>query len=106
MNVVDAATGQPIPGATCRVWNRRADGTYNIFEQTVVATATPGIFEFGWQPWPGFNPMNNYDNAKIVKAWAPGYSPAAQWSCVYDAQKAKTFENKNIFEITVALSPQ
>lgn len=106
VRVVDATTGQLVPGATCRVWNRRVDGTFNNFEQTVVATATAGEFHFRWEPYPDFSPLNNYDNMKIVKAWAPGYAPAAQWEWIYDAQKARTWELKDSFEITVALSPQ
>jgi hypothetical protein len=106
VRVVDATTGLPIPGATCRAWNRRVDGTYNIFEQTVVATATPGEFEFAWAPYPTHSPLSNYDNAKIVKAWAPGYTAAAQWESVYDAQKARTWDLKDVFEITIALTPQ
>jgi hypothetical protein len=106
VSVVDAVTGQPIPGATCRAWNRRVDGTYNNFEQTVVPGASPGLFEFRWEPYPGFVPLNNYDNAKIIKAWAPGYAPKAQWESIYDAQKAKVVEDKEFFEITIALTPQ
>jgi hypothetical protein len=72
----------------------------------VLATATPGVFNFAWQPYPGSSPLNNYDNAKLLKAWAPGYNPAAQWACIYDAQKSKTVEGKNLFEVIVPLTAQ
>jgi hypothetical protein len=106
VSVVDAVTGQPIPNATFRAWNRRNPGTFDIFEQTVTATATPGVFEFSWSPYPGVWVFGNWDNMKILKAWAPGYVAKAQWEWLYDAQKAKTVENKSIFEVTIRLTPQ
>lgn len=106
VSVVDAVTGQAIPNATFRAWNRRNPGTFDIFEQTVTATATPGVFEFGWSPYPGVWAFGNWDNMKILKAWAPGYAPKAQWEWIYDAQKAKTVENKAVFDVTIRLTPQ
>lgn len=106
VRVVDGATGHLIPGATCRTWNRQANGTLGFFEQNVVGAAESGEFTFAWTPYPDASPATNLDNAKIVKAWAPGYTPAAQWESLYDAQKARVWDLSEEFVITIALNPE
>ena len=43
---------------------------------------------------------------ELLKAYAPGYTAAAQWTTVYDAQKAKLVDGQTTFEVTLALTPQ
>jgi hypothetical protein len=104
VSVVDATSGQPIPGSTLRVWNRR---NYDSnFEHIVSATATPGTFTFTWAPYPHVSVFGNYDNMKILKAWAPGYTAKALWEWIYDAQKARLVDGVTEFQITVSLQPE
>jgi hypothetical protein len=105
ISVVDATTGQPIPGATLRVWNRPNPGPMSGQERVVVPTAAPGVFEFHWTSDSASTPLNNWDNSKLLKAFASGYQPKAQWEWIYDAQRVKTVDNVDVWEITVALDP-
>jgi hypothetical protein len=105
VKVVDAQSGAPIPTASLRVWNRQNPTSPNsTYEETVTATGTPGIFNFRWTGAPA--PMNSNENAKLLKAFAPGYAPAAQWTTVYDAQKARLIDGQLVFEVIVSLTPQ
>ncbi|HEV2839747.1 MAG TPA: hypothetical protein VGW39_00335, partial [Chthoniobacterales bacterium] len=105
ISVVDANSGQPIPDATLRIWNRPNPGPMGGQERTVVATGTPGVFEFNWTADSSFTPLNDWDNGKLLKAFASGYQPKAQWEWIYDAQRVKTVDNSDVWEITVALDP-
>ena len=103
--VVVAGTGAPVTGATVRVWNRRNPGTYGDFEEPVSATSAPNEFRFKWSPTLNDNILGSWDNAKIVKVWAPGFTDRAQWATLFDAQKTKTIDGSDMFVITVALTP-
>jgi len=105
ISVVDANSGQPIPNATLRIWNRPNPGPTGGQERTVVSTDTPGVFEFNWTADSSYTPLNNWDNGKLLKAFASGYQPKAQWEWIYDAQRVKTVDNADVWQITVALSP-
>jgi hypothetical protein len=105
ISVVDANSGQPIPSATLRIWNRPNPGPMGGQERTVVATSTPGVFEFNWTADSSFTPLNDWDNGKLLKAFASGYQPKAQWEWIYEAQRVKTVDNSDLWEITVALDP-
>jgi hypothetical protein len=105
ISVVDASTGQPIPAAALRIWNRPNPGPMGGQERTVFATSTPGVFEFNWTADSSFTPLNNWDNGKLLKAFASGYQPKAQWEWIYDAQRVKTVDNAEVWKITVALDP-
>jgi hypothetical protein len=105
IRVVDSTTGQNIPGATLRIWNQPNPGPMSSQERTVVATSTPGVFEFNWTADSSFVPLNNWDNGKLLKAFANGYVAKAQWEWIYDAQRVKTLDNSDTWEITVALDP-
>jgi hypothetical protein len=105
ISVVDASTGQPIPGATLRIWNRPNPGPTGGQERTVVSTSTPGVFEFNWTADASYTPLNDWDNGKLLKAYANGYPAKAQWEWIYDAQRIKTVDNSDVWEITVALDP-
>jgi hypothetical protein len=105
IRVVDATTGQIIPSATLRIWNQPNPGPMSGQERVVVPTSTPGIFEFNWTADSSFTPLNSWDNGKLVKAYANGYQPKAQWEWIYDAQRVKTVDNSDVWEITVALDP-
>jgi hypothetical protein len=105
VRVVDASTGQLIPGASLRIWNRpQPNGTSNE-ERTVLSTGTPGVFEFNWTPDPQETALNDWENGKLLKAFASGYQSKPQWEWVYDAQRVKTVDNLDEWEITVALEP-
>lgn len=104
VKVVDAQSGNPIPGAALRVWNRTTPAAPNTtYEETVTPTA-PGQFRFSWTGGPA--PFNSNENAKLLKATAPGYAPAAQWSTVYEAQKARLIDGKFSFEIIIPMTAQ
>lgn len=106
VSVVDASNGQPIPNATLRIWNRPNPGSTGAAEERpVMATSTPGVFEFDWTNGSSGSPLSNYENAKLLKAFANGYQPRAQWEWIYDAQRLKTVDNADVWEITVALDP-
>ena len=105
VSVVDGSTGQPIPGATLRIWNRPAPVPTGMEERPVLPTSTPGVFEFDWNNGSPASPLSNSDNGKLLKAYATGYQPKAQWEWIYDAQRVKTVENSDVWEITVALDP-
>lgn len=105
VRVLDSLTGAPIPTSTLRVWNRRNPGTYGFFENLVNGTTTPGVFTFKWEPYPYVGIFGNYDNAKILKAYAPGYTPHAQWEWLYDAQREKCYYGRNEFKVTIRLTP-
>ncbi|MBI5381461.1 MAG: hypothetical protein HZA31_06135 [Opitutae bacterium] len=104
VKVVNAQTGLPITGSTLRVWNRQNPVPPNdTYEETVTAAGPAGLFSFRWTGAPV--PLNSAENAKLIKAFAPGYTPAAQWITVYDAQKARLIDGKSSLEITIALTP-
>jgi hypothetical protein len=104
VKVVDAQSGAPISGGSVRVWNRQSPTAPNsTYEETVTASSSPGAFTFSWSGTP---PLDNNSNAKLVKAYAPGYNPSAQWITVYDAQAARLIEGKSTFEVTIALTHQ
>lgn len=105
ISVVDANSGQPIPNATLRIWNQPNPGPVSGQERVVVNTGTPGVFEFHWTADSSYIPLNSWDNGKLLKAFASGYQPKAQWEWIYDAQRVKTVENADVWEITVALDP-
>jgi hypothetical protein len=105
VKVVDAGTGQPIPGVTLRIWNRPAPVPTGMEERPIVPTGTPGVFEFDWNNGSPASPLSNADNGKLLKAFAAGYQSRAQWEWIYDAQRVKTVENSDVWEITVALDP-
>jgi hypothetical protein len=105
ISVVDATSGQPISGATLRIWNRPNPSPTGGQELAVATTGTPGVFEFNWIGDSTLPPLNNWDNGKLLKAFASGYQPKAQWEWIYDAQRVKTVDNADVWEITVALDP-
>jgi hypothetical protein len=105
IKVVDSTSGALISGATLRIWNRQNPGPTSGQERTVVPTSTPGVFEFNWTADASFTPLNNWDNGKLLKAFANGYQSKAQWEWIYDAQRVKTVDNSDVWEITVALDP-
>lgn len=105
ITVVDSNSGQPIPTATLRIWNRPNPGPTSSLERTVVTTGTPGVFEFNWTADSSFVPLNNWDNGKLLKAFADGYQPKAQWQWIYDAQRVKTVDNSDTWTLTIALDP-
>jgi hypothetical protein len=105
VKVLDAQTQAPISGATVRVWNRSSPTPpYGTYEETVMTTGTPGTYTFAWTGAP--NPLNSAQNAKLVKASAPGYTAAGGWVMIYDAQKAKLVDGRTTFEVTLLLTPQ
>jgi hypothetical protein len=103
ISVVDANTGQPIPSAILRIWNQPNPGPMSGQERVVVPMSTPGVFEFNWTADSSYTPLNSWDNGKLLKAFASGYQPKAQWEWIYDAERVKTFDNSDVWEITVAL---
>lgn len=105
VSVVDANSGQPLSTASLRVWNRPNPGSDGGQEGVVVATGTPGIFEFHWTSGVDPTPLNNWENGRLLKAFASGYQAKAQWEWIYDAQRVKTVDNADVWEITVALDP-
>jgi hypothetical protein len=105
VSVVDASTGQPISSASLRVWNRPNPGSDGGQEGAVVTTETPGVFEFHWTSGVDPTPLNNWENGRLLKAFATGYQPKAQWEWIYDAQRVKTVDNADVWQITVALNP-
>lgn len=105
VRIVAAGTGAPIPGATVRVWNRRNPGTYGDFEAPVSPTSDPAEFRFPWSPNITNNVFGNWDNAKIVKVSAPGFTAKAQWATIYEAQKTRTIDGSDIYVVTVELTP-
>jgi hypothetical protein len=105
VRVVAAGTGTPITGATVRVWNRRNPGSYGDFEAPVSATSDPSEFRFPWSPRPSIYVFGNWDNAKIVKVWAPGFAAKAQWTTIYEAQATKIIDGSDVLVITVELTP-
>jgi hypothetical protein len=105
VRVVAAGTGQPIPGATVRVWNRRNPGSYGDYEQPVTPTTDPAEFRFSWSSINDGYVFGSWDNAKLVKVWAPGYTAQAQWTSIYDAQKTKTIDGSDMVVVTVELTP-
>jgi hypothetical protein len=105
VSIVDASTGQPISSASLRVWNRPNPGPDGGQEGAVVTTGTPGVFEFHWTSGVDPTPLNNWENGRLLKAFATGYQPKAQWEWIYDGQRVKTVDNADVWEITVALDP-
>jgi hypothetical protein len=106
VTVVDASTGQPISGAMVRMWHRPSPtGSPGAEEWVQPIFELAGTFEFSWTGANQWNPFNSYDNAKLLKAYAPGYQPKAQWEWLYDAQRLKIVDNSDVWEITVALEP-
>lgn len=105
VSVVDANTGQPIAGSSLRIWNRPNPSATGGQERTVLSGGTPGVYEFNWTPDPQESPLGNWENGKLLKASATGYQPKAQWEWIYDAQRVKTVDNLDVWEITVALTP-
>jgi hypothetical protein len=105
VRVIDAQTQALISGASVRVWNRSTPlPPYQTYEETVSAGTSGGTFTFAWTGAP--NPLNAAQNAKIVKAYAPGYTPSAGWVTIYDAQKSKIVNGQTVFEVTLQLTPQ
>ena len=104
-STMSASAGVPIPGATVRVWNRRNPATYGNFEAPVSATSDPSEFRFPWASTITSYVFGSSDNAKIVKVWAPGFTPKAQWTTIYEAQKTRTIDGSDIFVVTVELTP-
>jgi len=92
------------PGATLRVWNRRNPGTFDIFENTVTPTATLGLFTFKWEPYPSVTPLNPWDDAKFLKAYAPGYTAKAQLEWIFDAQRDKCLYGLDVYRLTIRLT--
>ncbi|HEV2885170.1 MAG TPA: hypothetical protein VGW36_09950, partial [Pyrinomonadaceae bacterium] len=105
VTVVDANTRQPISGATLRMWQRPTPTGFVGAEEWAQPIGTSGTFEFSWMGTNTWSPFNSYDNAKLLKAYAPGYQPKAQWEWIYDAQRVKTVDNLDVWNITVALDP-
>ncbi len=106
VEVLDDVTGQPIPRASLRVWNRLdLRPQSNFFEHAVAPTAVPGVFAFEWKPCRDACMFNSSVNAKILKAYAPGYEPKAQWAWLYDAQREKCFYGRSEFKVTLRLTP-
>jgi len=105
VKVVDANSGQPVASAALRVWNRPNPGSDGGQEGVVVTTGTPGIFEFNWTSGVDPTPLNNWENGRLLKAFATGYQSKAQWEWIYDAQRVKTVDHADVWEITVALDP-
>jgi hypothetical protein len=102
VRVVDAQTGAPIPNATLRVWNRQSVTTpATTYEESVTATA-PGTFQFSWTG--GASTLNEATNAKLLKAFAPGYTAAAQWRTIYDAQASAVVQHQWSWEIVIPLT--
>ncbi|HKP04322.1 MAG TPA: hypothetical protein VJU77_13295 [Chthoniobacterales bacterium] len=104
VTIVDAVTGQPIAGSALRMWHRPTPSGVAGAEEPVVDLGS-GAFEFSWMANPTQNPFNNYDNGKLLKASANGYQPATEWEWVYDAQRVKTVEGADVWEITIPLNP-
>jgi hypothetical protein len=104
IRVVDAATQELIPSASLRIWNRPNPGPTGGQERVVTATTVPGIFEFAWTADAAFTPLNDWDNGKLLKAFAPGYQAKAEWEWIYDAQRVKIADGADVWEITLALS--
>ncbi|PYJ09539.1 MAG: hypothetical protein DMF06_09505, partial [Verrucomicrobia bacterium] len=105
VSVVDAISGQPVSSATLRVWNRPNPGPDGGQESVVVPTETPGVFEFTWTSGVDPTPLSNSENGKLLKAFAPGYQSKARWEWIYDAQRVKTVDNADVWQITLALDP-
>ena len=105
ISVVNANSGQPISNATLRIWNQPNPGPASGQERVVVSTGTPGVFEFHWTADSSYVPLNNWDNGKLLKAFASGYQSKAQWEWIYDAQRVKTVDSADVWQITVALDP-
>jgi hypothetical protein len=106
ISVVDASTGESIPGATLRIWNRPNPGPTGGQELVVTPTGTPGVFQFYWTAGAASVPLNNWENGKLLKAFASGYQPKAQWEWIYDAQRVRTVDGSDVWELSVALEPQ
>ncbi len=106
VTVVDANTLQPISGATVRMWQRPTPyGSPGAEEWVQPIFETPGTFKFSWMGNNQWSPFNNWDNAKLLKAYAPGYQPKAHWEWIFDGQRMKLLDKLDVWEITVALDP-
>jgi hypothetical protein len=105
VRVVDATSGELIPTATLRIWNMPNAGAFGGVERVVTAGTTAGRFEFPWMGDAPGSPFSNWDNGRLLKAFAPGYQAKAQWEWIYDAQRVKTVDGFDVWEITVALDP-
>ena len=53
-----------------------------------------------------FSPLADTANAKLLKAYAPGYQASAQWTTIYEGQTAKLSSGAYTWEITIALTAQ
>ena len=51
------------------------------------------------------SPLGGSENGKLLKAFASGYQPKAQWEWIYDAQRVKTVDEADVWHITVPLDP-
>jgi len=106
VEVLDDATGLPIPGATVRVWNVRSFSPYETEELPVLPDGAPGFFEFPWPPYPNIAVFGNYDHLKLIKAMADGYDPGATWVSLYDTQQVKMVDGSDVMVVSLRLTPE
>lgn len=94
--------GAPVAGARVRVWEVRSAAPYQCRMTADGITNAGGGFEFDWGVP---HPFNNYDHLRLIKVQADGYTPAAAWLSVFDAQAAKLLDGDDTLAVHVDLEP-
>jgi hypothetical protein len=96
VNVRSAGSLEPVQGADIKIWSVHSCPPY-VSELIVDSTTDEnGDLLFDW----GVSyPFNNFDHLRLIKVYADGFLPAAQYVSVFDAQEARLLEGLD--EMTV-----
>lgn len=106
VEVSDAETGTPLSDASVTVWKVRSFPPYYNEITAEGLTDYSGGFVFTWTPYPHISVFSNYDHLKLIKVYAQGYEPAAEWVSIYDCQEAKLVYGMDRMIVPVQLFPE
>jgi hypothetical protein len=98
----DAVSGAKLAGAGVTAWAVETTAPYDARILVHGRSGRDGLFHFDWG---ATSPFSNAGQLRLVKASAPGYTGAAAWASVFDAQAAKLLDGRDTLRIDLSLEP-